>query len=423
MIPLRPIIGEMISGQYWTNVAGSSSLHATAANLTSTSTQLKGILSGHQVNSGVMQFAWQGPTGQLANTADTPQQLWLAASSAQLDGAATAVQGLATAFDAAQMATPHPAAFAQNDYWYPIWYGVFIASLGIISQPLVANNAEHAAYTTAAVTADAGYKSTSMGILAALQPLALTPPPLSGTPGAPSISPWTAVQPLGPVLQGAAALGATPAGAALPALSAAAQPLSAAAQPLGAATSLLSQPSNALASSGGQLASTAAPMTSGLGGAPSSAMTPVGSQGAGSGGPGTNDGSWYGATATGGTVAAALSSGGGVGLGGLGGAGAAMAPLRGPVSWASATPEADQPVVSQFAQTRAALAASPTSANMGAPGTMMPPAARQGQESSSRDKALDNVLATAAVLYRPPKDMPVVTGAAGMHYLAGEEDQ
>jgi len=31
-------------------------------------------------------------------------------------------------------------------------------------------------------------------------------------------------------------------------------------------------------------------------------------------------------------------------------------------------------------------------------------------------------LATAAVLYRPPRDMPVVTGAAGIHYLAGEED-
>jgi hypothetical protein len=432
----RPPQGELFSNQIWAfGPGGSTSLHAAAANLTSVSLRVEAVLAGHQANSGVMLTAWQGQTGELANAADTPQQVWLHATAKQLDLAAAATQTLATAFHTAQMTTPPPSAFLANDVAYPGVLALMFVSFGTIWQPYFLNGMEYLLMTAMAEAAQGTYSSMSTGILAAMQGHTLTASPVSGTPGvgamSGSMAGGMAGSPLGSLLQGAAGLGAAPGGAA----SAAVPAVGAATQPFSSVTSLVSQPSNVLGSSGSQLASTAGPMASspasGLGGMPASAMPPVGSPGNGAGGPGTSDGTWYGAGAgTGGTVAAALTpGGGGAGLGGLGGAGVAMSPLRAPGSWGSSTPtvatlDADQGPGSRFAQTRAAMAGSPTSAGMGSPGTMMPPAARQGQESAAaRDKALDAALATAAVLYRPPRDMPVVTGAAGMHYLAGEEDQ
>jgi hypothetical protein len=100
----------------------------------------------------------------------------------------------------------------------------------------------------------------------------------------------------------------------------------------------------------------------------------------------------------------------------------ALAPIRGPVSWASTaeanpTTDPDEAVVSRIAEARAASATPATSAGMGAPGAMVPP----GQQASERERERDDKLAAAAVLYRPPTDMPVVTGAAGAQFVAGEE--
>jgi hypothetical protein len=50
----------------------------------------------------------------------------------------------------------------------------------------------------------------------------------------------------------------------------------------------------------------------------------------------------------------------------------------------------------------------------------MAPPAQQGS-SSQRERERNGTLA-AAVLYRPPGNMPVVTGAAGAQFVAGEED-
>jgi hypothetical protein len=52
---------------------------------------------------------------------------------------------------------------------------------------------------------------------------------------------------------------------------------------------------------------------------------------------------------------------------------------------------------------------------------MPPPPPRRQQ--SVQDEALDKALETAAALYRgPPSTVPVVTGAAGAYFPAGEED-
>ncbi|MBO0882493.1 MAG: PPE domain-containing protein, partial [Mycobacterium sp.] len=160
----RPPEGELISHQFWSG-PGSSSLHAAATNLTSVAQQVQAVLTGHQTNSGVMRTAWQGQTGELANAADTPQQVWLATSAEQLNGASAAAQGLATSFDTAQMATPHPAAFAANDAQYPIVVGLMLASLGIIWQPYVQNGMEYLAMTAMAEAADKAYKAASGTIL------------------------------------------------------------------------------------------------------------------------------------------------------------------------------------------------------------------------------------------------------------------
>jgi hypothetical protein len=62
---------------------------------------------------------------------------------------------------------------------------------------------------------------------------------------------------------------------------------------------------------------------------------------------------------------------------------------------------------------------------MGAAGAMMMPMHPASAAAHERDRELedDNALAAAAVLYRPPEDMPVVTGAFGAQFVAGEEDE
>jgi hypothetical protein len=74
-------------------------------------------------------------------------------------------------------------------------------------------------------------------------------------------------------------------------------------------------------------------------------------------------------------------------------------------------------VVSRVAEARAASATPATSAGMGAPGAMAPQAS-----ASARERERDGTLAAPAVLYRPPRDLAVVTGVAGAQFVAGEED-
>lgn len=406
---------EAISAQLWGG-PGATSFHASAAALTEMATKLAAIMDGQQATAGVLSTAWASPTGESAIAANAPYQAWMTQAAAQMGVAATQISMAGLAFDAAQALTPTPGEFAQNNVEY-----AWLTATNLLGQnwPFIfVNRLQYAEYSIRAWTAMGFYTAESAGTVGTIQPLA--PPPFSATlaPSNPSIAAG---------LAGSQSIRALTAGGPTPMIPAA-PPVGAALQPVGALTSvlsqpgnLLSQPANALMSSGGELAQAPSAMTSGLAG--------LGSQTAGAGGTGgagADGGSWIGATsAAGGTVAASL-SGGGAGLSGIGGA--VPAAMRGPVSWSSTTnaanptpnPDGDGVVVSRVAEARAASAAPATSAGMGAPGATMPPA--QQASGPVRERERDGTLAATAVLYRPPTEMPVVTGAAGARFVAGEED-
>jgi PPE-repeat protein len=410
-------IGETISHWLWSG-PGASSFHSAAAALMNVAGQISAILGGQQANAGVLLTAWASPTGEKAVSANSPYGAWLADAQTQIETAAILIQAAGTAFESAKAMTPTPPQFAENNAEFAV-----LVATNILGQNwpfIIANRMEYAAYTTQAVTAYSMYTTESADFMGALQPLPA--PPVSAIPSSvdPSIFAGLAgQQPFGQVMQGMAAL---------PSVG------SAAAQPVSALSQLVSQPSNAVAASAGQLAEAPSSMTPGLGALPSMASAPMtsglGAPTAGSGGlagTGADSGGWFGGMpAAGGTVAAAL-SGGGAGVSGLGGA-AALAPMRGPVSWAStanaanptAGQDADEVVVSRVAEARAASAMPATSTGMGAPGAMAPPA--QQASASARERGRDGTLAAPVVLYRPPRNMPVVTGAAGAQFVAGEED-
>jgi PPE-repeat protein len=405
--------GETISHQLWTG-PGAGSFYSTATTLDGVVSQIVSILGGHQATAGALSTAWTSPTGELAVSANSPYEAWLGEAAGHITAAATQIHAAGAAFDAARGMTRTPGEFWALDFQCWQWMLLNPLLLGMLTPLILANRAMWAAWTISAVTGMANYTSASEPVQS-LAPLAA--PPVSGTavPPNPSIAAGLAgQQPIGRAMQGVAATALQPLSATAPLLS-----------------QLWSQPSNALASSGGQLAQAPAAMTSGLAGLPSMAqapMTTLGSPTPGSGGLGSGGaeaGSFFGATpGAGGTVAAAL-SGGSAGVGGV--ASTALAPMRGPVSWASTanaanpTPDADGVVVSRIAGARAASATPATSAGMGAPGAMMPPT-RQAS-ASARERGLNDTLAAAAVLYRPPRAMPVVTGAAGAQFAAGGEEQ
>ncbi|OMC13516.1 PPE domain-containing protein [Mycobacterium sp. SP-6446] len=406
---------EAISAQLWSG-PGAGSFYASAAALTEMAAKLTDIMDGQEAIAGVLTTAWASPTGESAIAANAPYQAWVAHAAAEMGTAATQISAAAVAFDAAQALTPTPAEFAQNDLQY-----VVLVSTNILGQnwpAIIYNRIEYAEYCIRAWTAMSFYTAESAGTVGAIQPL--TPPPFSATlaPTNPSIAAG---------LAGSQSIrAALPAGAPMP-MSPAAPAVNAALQPAGALASLqpgnvLSQPTNALLSGGSELAQAPSAMTSGL--------TGLGSQTAGAGGtggPGADGASWIGrAPAAGGTVAAAL-SGGGAGLSGIGAA--VPAGMRGPVSWSSTAnaaspapnPDADPVVVSRVAEARAAAVTPATTAGMGAPGAAMQPPAQQASEPA-RERERDGTLA-AAVLYRPPTELPVVTGVAGARFVAGEEER
>lgn len=412
------VMGETISNWMWTGTPGAGSWHAAASALTQVVGQLTGIQGGEQANAEALSVAWASPTGAMAVEANTPYQAWLAQIGPQIDAMASLIAQTGNVFHAAQFATPNPGVFATD--WHniittahglPLSFAAFFAALS-----------QYATHTTQAMHA---YFVTWMPASTSLVTTLLKPmplPPVSAVPGA--ITPSMSGSMSGGVASAAAALpsglGALPSGlGSLPSVG------SAAAQPLSALPQVLSQAGSPLMSSGSALAQAPSSMASGLGGLPSSMAPPMspgfGSPAAGSGDTGANSGNWIPAmSGEGGTVAAAL-SGGGAGTSGFGGT-AAMAALRGPVSWASsadaAAPGGDRVVLSRFAEARAA-STSATSSGMGAPGAMMPPAR---SASAKGEQESDATLASVAAPYRVPRNMPVVTGANGAQFVAGEEE-
>lgn len=404
------LLPELISAEMWAPAPTFDGSASTAAGaLLGVVSQINAILDGQQTNTSVLRAAWASPTGERAVSANTPYQVWLTDMASQISAAAHQIYTAGADFAAARMATPHPGEFVAN--WTEFFILLATNFLGLNTLKIVENRAQYAQLVARTMTAYHTYGSESAATVQTLP--ALPSPPVSATPD-PSIGAQPGARPpMGPAMQGMDAVWSAG---------------SAAAQPVATLAQLSAQPSNALMASGGELASGPSAMTSGLGALPSMASAPMtsglGSPTAGSPSAGAESGGVLGASAGAATVAAAL-SGGGAGLSGL--SGAAPAPMRGPVSWASRTdaanptPNTEQVMVSRIAEARAASAAPATSAGMGAPGAMMPPARQES--ASMRQRGVNDTLAPAGVVYLPPRDMPVVTGAAGAQVVAGEEDQ
>lgn len=408
------LIPEQISAEMWAPPPTfDAAAMAAAARLMGVVGQINGILDGQQANAGVLLAAWASPTGERAVGANMPYQTWLTDMAHQITHAAEQITAAGADFSAARTATPHPVAFAAN-------HTEFVHLMHQVWNPFVwpailRNRIEYVSYCVETWTA---YGTYGLATATTVQSIPSLPvPPIAATPNL-SIGAGLAA-PIGQAMQGVGALQS--ADAALRSVS------SGAAQPASALSQMLSSSGDTLTSPGDELA-----QASSLGALPSMASMPTSGLSSAAAGPGglgsaeAGSGSLLAMPAAGGTVTAAL-RGGGAGLSGLGAA-VTRRPLSAPRSWASTanaanpTPKADQVAVSRLA--RAASAPPATAGAMGAPGAMAP-AARQASSSASaseRERGLNDVLTTAAVLYRPPADMPVVTGAAGAQFVAGEEN-
>lgn len=406
-------MGEVISGWlYGGPPDGASSFFAAAGELQNVVGQIVGILDGQQANSAALLDAWASPTGADAVAANVPYAGWLVHQAGQIKAAATQIHTTGAAFDAAKAVTRSPGEFAILNATCLAMMAINPLVLGALTHAIAMNRAVHTAWTHTAVTSYAHYTSASTAMHGAMVPL--TAPPSSTVRGEQGAQ---MLMSSGLGAQAAQGLAASP----LSSVGTVGSSVGSAVQPLSSATSLLSQPTSALTSSGSEFAQAPAAASS-LSSMPMTSMPMTGSPTAGSGNAGADSGNWWAASGGGGTVAAAF-SGGGAGFGGMGGLGsvATLARVQGPGSWGSvnaATPEANQVVMSRLDAVRPASSMPATAGGMGAPGAM-PPAARQA--SSERERGFNEALATAAVLYRPPKDMPVVTGAVGAQFMAREE--
>jgi hypothetical protein len=406
--------------------AGSSSHFTAAAQLNALSTQLLNIMTQQHTNGVQLDAAWQGPAGQSAVLANEPYGAWLQTAAAHVATTAGHITNAATAFHYAQSMAEPPAYWELLDWTCWMLMVLNPLFLGTLTPLILQNRAHWGAATVLAVGGYSVYTADSV-------PLQTHPPlpvaPMSASPtasapgvstGTPSSSATTAVGAASPLGSAATSLPTSLGGAVSQLLS---QPSSMLSQPGSAMSELTSAPSSL--SSVGSMAGLPASMAS----APMSQMGQLGSPTAGSTTSGTMAGdaaNWYGAAGlgAGGPVAATLSSGG-ASVGGMGGVGSTAAlAMRGPGSWSStanvaSTQNANDVVLSRIAEARTAATTPATSAGMGSPG-MVPPARR---DSATQEEALDRALETAAALYRgPPTTVPVVTGAAGAYFPAGEED-
>jgi PPE-repeat protein len=411
-------IGETISHEFWSG-PGATSFYSAAAALTGVATQVSNVLDGQQANAGAILTAWAAPTGERAISANSPYEAWLASAVEQLQMAATQIEAAGSAFEFAKAMTPTPAQFAWNNGMF-----MFLVATNLLGQntpAIIENRFEYAMMTISAVGAMSFYSAESAATVGAIEPLAAAPMSASLVPADPSLATGLAGTPIGQAATVARSAGA------------AAKSAGAAAKSVSAAAPVASQLGNTLTASDSQLAQAPTTMTSGLGALQEMAQAPMtsglGSQAADASagtGAGADSGSWLGAgPATGATVAAAL-SGGGADLSGLGGA--TSAPVRGPVSWASTTNaanpagvDAEEVAVSRVAEARSASAMPGTSPGMGSPGAMMPPA--QQSSALARERGQSGALGAAGVLYRAPRNLPVVTGVAGAQFVTGEEGQ
>jgi PPE-repeat protein len=362
---------------------------AAAAELSTLASAIIAMLGGDQAVAAALGFAWPAPTGDLAVLANVPHLLWQANAAMMLAEHAAKIAETGMAFETLKAATPTPAEVETNQ----ITHGVLQATnfLGINTPAIVANRAQYLGdYWVRSASNKYAYGAASAAGVQAIEPL---PPPVTTT------------MPMGGSDQATSQTSAVQA------------PM----QMLMPVFSQLGQ----LGGQFGQLAGGGGPLSS-LMSLPQQALQPLMSLTSSSSGLGAvsdsagalNGASWVGGGASvGGPVSASLASGGGFGgVGGFGGA-AALAPLRGPVSWPSATvPVSSQTAAPTPVASGAAVSASTSPAGMGMGGgaMMAPMAARAAADQDDRDREQSAaILGSIASFYREPVAVPVITGDAG----------
>jgi PPE-repeat protein len=379
---------EINSAGFWLG-PGAGSFMAASAEFAALASAIIAMLGGDQAVAAALGFAWPAPTGDLAVLANVPHLLWQANSAIMLAEHAAKIAETGMAFETLKAATPTPAEVETNQ----ITHGVLQATnfLGINTPAIVANRAQYLGdYWVRSASNKYAYGAASAAGVQAIEPL---PPPVTTT------------MPMGG--SGQATNNQT---------SAVQAPM----QMLMPVFSQLGQ----LGGQFGQLASGGGPLSS-LMSLPQQALQPLMSLTSSSSGLGAvsdsagalNGASWVGGGASvGGPVSASLAAGGGVG--GFGGAGAAaLAPLRGPVSWPSATVPVSSPTAASTAAAGgAAVSASTSPAGMGMGGgaMMAPMAARAATDQDDRDREQSAaILGSIANFYREPEAVPVITGDSG----------
>ncbi|SKO16028.1 PPE family protein [Mycobacteroides abscessus] len=375
--------------------AGAETFFAAAGVVHAVAGIMAGLSGGHGAVSAAMGVAWMGTTGSTAVAANTPYQAWLGKTQGELHAIAGQIEATGSAFETSRGATPTPGEVAANQSEHVALNAANF--LGMLTPLIVENRGQYFGNMwPRAAGSIYSYQAASMAGAQAIPPL--DPPPPSGAPVTASPS----------LAQGLA--GDKPISAA------------AGADPLGQFGPIL-QTMGQLPQQGSSLMKAPTEMLQGAAKLPQEAFKPFmdmfnqfgnapgGMNGLGNG---ADAGNWLTSPPNaGGPVGANVGTGGAGG--GFGGSGmsAASSAMRSPSGWsptagASAAGEGAQ--VSRFAEARASQL--PASGAGGGAG-MAPAAAGHGRDS---DRPKGGSLADAAVLYREPEGIPVVSGIGGAVY-------
>lgn len=376
--------------------AGAETFFAAAGVVHAVAGMAAALSAGHGAVGAGLGAAWMGTTGATAVAANTPYQAWLAKTQAELHMAAGQIEATGAAFETSRGATPTPGEVAGNQSEHVALNAANF--LGMLTPLIVENRGQYFGNMwPRAAGSIYSYQAASAAGVQAIPPLDPPPPagaPVSANPGI--ASGLAADKPI------SAAAGAT-------------DPFS----QFGPVLQMMGQ----LPQQGQGLVKVPQEMLQGATKLPQEALKPFmdmfnqfgnmpgGIEGLGNGADASN---WLTSPPNaGGPVAANVGTGGGGG--GFGGSGmsAASSAMRSPTGWsptagASAAGEGTQ--VSRFAEARASqLPAS----GAGGGGMMGPAAAGHGRDS---ERPKGGSLSEAAVLYREPEGIPVVSGVGGAVY-------
>ncbi|WP_122497777.1 PPE family protein [Mycobacterium attenuatum] len=159
--------------------AGSGPLLIAAAAWEGLTAELQAAASSFDaVISGLTAGHWLSPAALAMTAAAAPYVSWLAASAAQAQGAATQARVAATAFEAAQTSTVHPAAVTANR----VLLGALVATnfVGQNTPAVAAAESDYTQMWAQDVAAMVGYHAGAMSVAAALTSLAGPPVDVAG---------------------------------------------------------------------------------------------------------------------------------------------------------------------------------------------------------------------------------------------------